>query len=150
MPDAAPDRTGADRARSGHLGADHTRADGPRPADAKSQTLRALVLGSSAALIALGLAWELWLAPTGSGSLALKVLPLLLALPGLRRHRLWNYRALSLLVWLYFSEGALRASTEAGVAQALAAVEIALALALFAGCAAYVRHRLQRGRQLHP
>ena len=32
------------------------------------------------ALIVLGLAWELWLAPTGRGTLALKVLPLLLPL----------------------------------------------------------------------
>ena len=31
---------------------------------------------ASLALIVLGLAWELWLAPTGSGTLALKVLPL--------------------------------------------------------------------------
>ena len=34
-------------------------------------------------LLVLGLAWELWLAPTGRGTLAIKVLPLLLPLPGL-------------------------------------------------------------------
>ena len=41
---------------------------------------RALAVGATLALIALGLAWELWLAPTGSGTLAIKVLPLLLPL----------------------------------------------------------------------
>ena len=34
------------------------------------------VLGSVYALIALGLAWELWLAPTGNRTWAIKVLPL--------------------------------------------------------------------------
>ena len=33
---------------------------------------RNVALASVIALIALGLAWELWLAPTGSGTLALK------------------------------------------------------------------------------
>jgi hypothetical protein len=56
-------------------------------------------------LIVLGLAWELWLAPTGSGTLALKVLPLVAVLAGLLRHRMYTYRWLSLLVWLYFTEG---------------------------------------------
>ncbi len=38
---------------------------------------RWVAVGSVIGLIVLGLAWELWLAPTGSGTLALKVLPLL-------------------------------------------------------------------------
>ena len=41
---------------------------------------RWLALGLCLALIALGLLWELLLAPTGRGTLALKVLPLLPAL----------------------------------------------------------------------
>ena len=53
---------------------------------------RALAVGSLVGLIALGLAWELWLAPTGSGWLALKVLPLLLPLAGLLRNRMYTYR----------------------------------------------------------
>ena len=44
---------------------------------------RALAVAAAIALIALGVGWELWLAPTGRGTLALKVLPLALALPGL-------------------------------------------------------------------
>jgi uncharacterized membrane protein len=60
-------------------------------------------------LIALGLAWELWLAPTGRGTLALKIVPLLAAWPGLWQRRLYTFRWTSLLVWLYVAEGAERA-----------------------------------------
>nr|HMQ71600.1 hypothetical protein [Rubrivivax sp.] len=42
----------------------------PRRADAFTRATRALALATLAALIGLGLAWELWLAPTGSGTLA--------------------------------------------------------------------------------
>ena len=79
---------------------------------------RALAVAATLALIALGLAWELWLAPTGRGTLALKVLPLLLPLPGLLRLRLYTYRWLSLGVWLYVAEGAMRAGSERGFGDA--------------------------------
>lgn len=97
------------------------------------------------ALIALGLAWELWLAPLpgGTGALALKVLPLTLAITGLLRHRLYTYRWLSLLVWLYFTEGVVRATGDAGWSQGLAMLETALSVLLFAACAVYVRLRLK-------
>jgi uncharacterized membrane protein len=99
------------------------------------------------ALVALGLAWELWLAPLpgGSGALALKVLPLTLAVAGVLRHRLYTYRWLSLLVWAYVAEGALRATSETGRSAFLAVVQVLLAVALFAACAAYVRGRLVAG-----
>lgn len=106
---------------------------------------RALAVGSTLALIALGLAWELWLAPTGQGTLALKVLPLALPLPGLIRTRLYTYRWVSLLVWLYFAEGAVRATTDRGLGAPLAALEVALSLCLFIACAAHVRARLRAG-----
>ena len=66
-------------------------------------------------LIVLGLAWELWLAPLRPGGswLALKVLPLCLPLAGLLKNRMYTYRWLSLLVWLYFTEGVVRATSEA-------------------------------------
>lgn len=121
-------------------------AAAPTGADADSvlRWTRALGLGSVLGLIALGLSWELWIAPTGSGTLALKVLPLLLPLPGLLRQRLYTYRWLSLLVWLYFAEGTVRATSEAGISQALAMVEVLLCLSLFAACALHVRWRLRR------
>ena len=107
---------------------------------------RGAALAALLALIALGLAWELWLAPTGRGTLALKVLPLLLPLPGLYFSRLYTYRWLSLLVWVYFAEGAVRATSEHGLGARLAAVEVVLCLVLFAACAAHVRWRLRLAR----
>ncbi len=94
-----------------------------------------------AALIALCLAWELWLAPTGRGTWALKVLPLLPALLGLLRRRLYTFRWLSLLVWLYFCEGVVRGYSERGTAQWLALLEVALALLIFAACVLHIRTR---------
>ena len=117
----------------------------PRPA---VQRLRAVSIALVVALVALGLAWELVLAPTGRGTLALKVLPLLLALPGLMRHRLYTYRWLSLAVWLYAAEGAVRAASERGVSQTLGVLEVVLVLGLFAALGAYVRSRLRAGREV--
>lgn len=121
-----------------------TRVDAPARPDATVRLTRALAVGSTAALIALGLAWELRLAPTGSGTIALKVLPLLPALTGLLRLRLYTYRWLSLLVWLYFAEGVVRATTEQGLSARLAGVEVALSLLLFGACAWHVRWRLRK------
>ncbi len=108
---------------------------------------RGLAVGSVLALIALGLAWELWLAPTGSGTLALKVLPLLLPLPGLLRNRMYTYRWVSLLVWLYFTEGVVRATSDRGPGVPLAWLEVLLCLLLFGACAAHVRWRLRAAKE---
>ena len=107
---------------------------------------RLVALASLVALILLGLAWELWLAPTGRGTLALKVLPLALPIAGLLRYRMFTYRWLSLLVWIYFTEGVVRAVSDRGVGRWLAAVEVLLCLVLFAACAAHVRWRLRAAR----
>ena len=114
-----------------------------RQPDAVVRAARAVALSGLFALIALGLAWELWLAPTGSGTLAIKVLPLALCALGLMRHRMYTFRWLSLLVWLYFMEGVVRATTEQGWSRTLAAAEIALCLLLFGASALYVRWRLR-------
>ena len=106
---------------------------------------RALAVASTLALIALGLAWELWLAPTGRGTLVLKVLPLLVPLRGLLRLRLYTYRWLSLGVWLYVAEGATRAGSESGVSAALAVAEVVIALVVFTACCLHVRARLRAG-----
>lgn len=111
------------------------------------QWTRALAVAATLALIALGLAWELLLAPTGRGTLALKVVPLLLPLPGLWRMRLYTYRWVSLLVWLYVAEGAVRATSDRGIGAGLAVLELALALLLFVACAVHVRTRLQRAHR---
>ena len=106
---------------------------------------RVLALGSVLALIALGLGWELWLAPIrANGSwLALKVLPLCIPLNGLLKNRMYTYRWLSLMVWLYFAEGAVRAYSDKAPGRYLAMLELLLCLMLFVACAAHVRLRLK-------
>jgi uncharacterized membrane protein len=111
--------------------------------DAVVRATRALALAGLLTLVGLGLAWELWWAPTGRGTLALKVLPLLACVPGLLRHRMRTFRWLSLLLWLYVLEGLVRALTEQGAGAALARIEVALCLLIFAACATYIRWRLR-------
>lgn len=106
---------------------------------------QAVAVASLVGLIALGLAWELWLAPTGSGWLALKVLPLLLPLPGLLRNRIYTYRWVSLAVWLYFIEAAVRAATDRGIGAWLGLAAALLCLTLFAACLVHVRARRPGG-----
>jgi uncharacterized membrane protein len=112
------------------------------PPLAAARRSRLGAVSATLALITLGLAWELVLAPTGARSLVLKVVPLAALLPGLVRMRLSTYRAMSLWVWLYALEGALRVASDSGVSARLAAVELALAFALFAACVLHVRARI--------
>jgi uncharacterized membrane protein len=53
----------------------------------------------------------------------------------------------SLLVWVYFTEGVMRAWSEPGVGRLFAGVEILLCLMLFAACGLHVRQRLGWGRK---
>ncbi len=107
---------------------------------------RRLAVGSLLALILLCLAWELWLAPLRPGGswLVLKVLPLMLPLAGLLKNRMYTYRWLSLLVWLYAAEGAVRVSSDANpLSAALAGAELILCIALFVACTWHIRTRLK-------
>jgi uncharacterized membrane protein len=106
---------------------------------------RTLAVGSLLGLILLGMAWELWLAPIRPGGswLALKVLPLCIPLAGLLKNRMYTYRWVSLLVWLYFTEGVVRAWGDPAPSSWLAMVEIVLCVLLFAACAMHVRLRLR-------
>ena len=106
-----------------------------------------MAVGSLLALIALGLAWELWLAPTGNRTLALKVLPLAVPLAGLLKNRMYTYRWVSLMVWLYFIEGVVRATSDHGPSVPLAAAQAVLCLLLFAACALHVRWRFQLAKK---
>ena len=124
-------------------------ADGPghnAHADRVVRATRAVAVASLLGLIALGLAWELWLAPTGRGTLALKVVPLAFPLAGLLKHRLYTYRWVSLMVWLYFIEGSVRATSDQGPSVPLAWTEVVLCTTLFLACATHVRWRLQQAR----
>jgi uncharacterized membrane protein len=109
---------------------------------AAEQLSRNLAVAAVTALIALCLAWELWLAPTGRGTLALKVLPLLPAPLGLWRYRMYTYRWVALFVWLYVLEGLVRSTSEGGRGQWLALAEVLLSVVVFTACTAHIRQRL--------
>jgi uncharacterized membrane protein len=107
---------------------------------------RQLAVGSLLALIVLCLAWELWLAPLRPGGswLVLKVLPLTLPLAGLLKNRMYTYRWLSLMVWLYAAEGAVRVTSDpSSLSALLAGLELLLCVVLFAACTWHIRTRLR-------
>jgi uncharacterized membrane protein len=109
------------------------------------EATRWIAAGSVLALIVLGVAWELWLAPLrpGGSLWAVKVLPLCLALPGVLKRRMYTYRWVSLLVWPYFLEGVVRAG---GASLLPALVQVFLCLVLFVACALHVRLRLRHAK----
>jgi uncharacterized membrane protein len=119
-----------------------TESTPPNMPDPVARRTRAAAVTTTLALIVLGLAWELSLAPTGARSLAVKVLPLALLVPGMLKLRLTSYRWMSLLVWLYAAEGAMRAASDQGLSAQLAMLELTLSLVLFGACVLHVRHRL--------
>ena len=109
------------------------------------QAARWLAVGS---LIGLSLAWELlWapLRPRGSW-LALKALPLCIPLAGLLRNRMYTYRWVSLVVWLYFIEGVVRAWGDKAPGNYLAMVEIALCMVLFVAVVLHIRVRQRHAK----
>ena len=119
------------------------------PIPPRVQQLRALCLTLLLALIVLGAGWELWWAPVrpGGSTLFLKVLPLCFAVAGLLRHRLYTYRWLSLLVWLYVAEAGVRLWSDLlPLSRALAWGELLLSVALFICLSVYIRTRLKNGQ----
>ena len=116
----------------------------PQNSSSLVATTRFLAVGSLLGLIILGLAWELVLAPIrpGGSLLALKVVPLCFPLAGLLKNRMYTYRWVSLMVWLYFTEGAVRAYSDKVPSNYYAMVDVLLCLSLFVACALHVRLRL--------
>lgn len=92
------------------------------------------------ALIALTVAWEWWLAPLrpGGSAMVLKAVPLLLALPGVWRRRLYTLQWASMLILLYFAEGIVRGWSDRGLSARLGWLEVALAVVFFVCTLAYV------------
>jgi uncharacterized membrane protein len=116
----------------------------PLPQSPAAHLLRALRLvaaGSLLALIALCLAWELWLAPLrpGGSLVALKALPLLLPFRGIAAGKRYTYQWSSMLILAYFAEGVTRAWSDSGLSQELAFAEAALSLVFFAAAVSYAR-----------
>jgi uncharacterized membrane protein len=103
----------------------------------------AAALGASAALLALivlSVAWEWWLAPLrpGGSALVLKAVPLLLALPGVWRRRLYTLQWASMLILLYFAEGVVRGWSDRGLSARLGWLQAVLAVVFFVCTLAYV------------
>ena len=106
---------------------------------------RLLAVLSLTGLIILGMVWELWLAPLRPGGtlLVLKVVPLCIPLAGLLKNRMYTYRWVSLFIWLYFTEGVVRAWGDAAPSCYFAFAEVVLCVVLFIACALHVRLRFQ-------
>ncbi|MBB5193167.1 putative membrane protein [Silvimonas terrae] len=98
-------------------------------------------VGCVLALIALCLAWELWLAPLrpGGSSLALKAVPLLLPLRGLLHGRRYTYQWSSMFILLWWTEGLTRAWSDTGLSQRLALLEVLLTTVAFLAIAWYAK-----------
>ena len=96
---------------------------------------------SLVALIFLCVDWEMWLAPMrpGGSLLALKMAPLMFALPGVLRGQRYTYQWSSMLILAYFAEGVVRAWSEQGLSRGAAFGEIALSLLFFAAAVSYAR-----------
>jgi uncharacterized membrane protein len=105
------------------------------------RALRLVASGSLIGLLLLCLAWEMWLAPLrpGGSLVALKALPLSFPIPGILNGRRYTYQWSSMLILAYFAEGVVRAWSERGASQWLAAAEIVLSLVFFASAVAYAR-----------
>ena len=115
------------------------------PTNPAVNATRWLAATSLLGLIVLGLLWELCLAPLRPGGSwwAIKVLPLCIPLAGVLKNRMYTYRWLSLLVWLYFAEGVVRAYSDRAPSSYYAFAQVLLCCALFAACALHVRLRLR-------
>ncbi|AXE29520.1 DUF2069 domain-containing protein [Chromobacterium phragmitis] len=100
--------------------------------------------GASAALIsliALTLAWELWLAPLrpGGSFLAFKALLLLLPLRGILAGRLYTYQWSSMFILGFFIEGVMRGWGDHGLSQRLAWCEVLISTLFFICVLGYAR-----------
>ena len=106
-----------------------------------TRLLQQVASGSLILLILLCLAWEGWLAPLrpGGSLLILKAVPLLLPLMGVLQGRRYTYQWASMFILIYFTEGAVRAWSDQGLAGHLGLLEAALTLAFFGSSIFYAR-----------
>jgi uncharacterized membrane protein len=79
-------------------------------------------------------AWEIWVAPLhpGGSLLALKALPLLVPLRGVIKRDLYTLQWSSMVILIYFTEGAVRAWSDAlELSRLMALGEVAAGLRVF-------------------
>ncbi len=95
--------------------------------------LHQLSVASLVGLVALCVLWELVLAPLRPGGswMVIKALPLLAPMAGTIRRNVYTMQWASMMILLYFTEGVVRAWSERGLSQGLAAAEIVLSSVYF-------------------
>lgn len=99
------------------------------------------VTAATAVLACICILWELWLAPLRPGGswLVLKAAPLALALPGMAKQRTRTFRWWSMAILAYVCEGAVRLMSDRGLGAAIAGLELALSVLIFAAILHYMR-----------
>lgn len=107
----------------------------------ESRALYVLSVCSLVTLIVLCAAWELWLAPVRPGGswLALKALLLAWPLRGVLRKNRYTMQWASMFILLFFTEGIVRATSDAGLSRSLAWVEVVLSVTFFFATIFYLR-----------
>lgn len=109
-----------------------------------------IALAATIALIVFGIAWEIVLDPLRPGGswLALKVLPLVFALKGLYQAKIYTFKWMSLLVWLYVGEALVRivgiTPTERLLAWISLGISCVLAAAILGGARSFFRKQTQK------
>ncbi|MGE0800927.1 MAG: DUF2069 domain-containing protein [Lautropia sp.] len=131
VPDAAVPAAAVPRDTSPHPPAPSRRA-----VQARHATVALVLL-----LALLGFAWETVLAPLRPGGtlLALKVLPLALALPPLRGGAIRAYQWWSMAILLYVCEGVVRGMSDPQPSALLGWIEFVLATAAYTAIMLYIR-----------
>jgi uncharacterized membrane protein len=97
------------------------------------------------------LAWEIAVAPLhpGGSLLALKALPLLLPLRGVIKRDLYTLQWSSMVILIYFVEGAVRAwSDKTDISRLMALGEVMLVFAYFAFALLYLRPYKKQAQKL--
>lgn len=114
------------------------------------ERLHQLAVTSLIGLIVLCVLWELVLAPLRPGGswMVIKALPLLLPLAGTLRRNIYTMQWASMMILLYFTEGVVRAWSERGLSQGLAAAEIVLSSAYFFCAIFFLRPYKREARRL--
>ena len=91
-------------------------------------------------LFILCICWEWFISPLRPGGswLILKGIPLLFAIPGLWKGKVYTMQWASMLVMIYFIEGVVRI-TDSGLSSYLAAAQVALSLLSYIALLAYLK-----------
>ncbi|EGV35011.1 DUF2069 domain-containing protein [Neisseria weaveri] len=108
---------------------------------ARKHWSHAAAIFSLISLIAVSVAWELWIAPLRPGGswLALKALPLCLPLAGILKGKIYTFQYSSLLILFYFAEAVVRLFDAETASRLCAGAATLSATVFFISCLAYIK-----------